>query len=101
MANLNRVFLIGNLTRDPELRYTANGTPVASLRLAVNNYSKGADGQRREEPIFIDVTLWQREADLASKYLSKGRPVFIEGRLKMDTWTDKTTGEPKSKMVVV
>src|SRR5436309_1406360 len=101
MANLNRVLLIGNLTRDPEVRYTPKGTAVADIGLAVNRISTADNGERREEVTFLDVTLWGRQAEIAGEYLKKGRPVFIEGRLQMDTWDDKTTGQKRSKIKVV
>src|SRR6202035_3943351 len=101
MANLNRVLLIGNLTRDPELRYTPKGTAVTEIGLAVNRIYSGEDGEKKEETTFVDVTLWARQAEIAGQYLKKGRPVFIEGRLKLDTWDDKQTGQKRSKMRVV
>jgi single-strand DNA-binding protein len=101
MANLNRVLLIGNLTRDPEVRYTPKGTAVADIGLAVNRSFTGEDGERREEVTFIDVTLWARQAEIAEQYLKKGRSVFIEGRLQMDSWDDKQTGQKRSKLKVV
>lgn len=100
MANLNRVFLMGNLTRDPELRYTPNGTAVADLRLAVNDSYTGRDGKQVERTLFIDVTVWQRQAEAASEYLSKGRPVLVEGRLQLDEWENQQ-GEKQSKIRVV
>src|SRR5271166_4210436 len=93
MANLNRVLLIGNLTRDPEVRYTPKGTAVAEIGLAVNRIYSGEDGEKKEETTFVDVTLWARQAEVAGQYLKKGRPVFIEGRLQLDTWDDKQTGQ--------
>jgi single-strand DNA-binding protein len=78
MANLNRVLLIGNLTREVDLRYTPKGTPVAEITLAINRVSKSEDGTKREEVTFVDVTLWSRQAELAQQYLRKGNPVFIE-----------------------
>ncbi|HIQ20858.1 MAG TPA: single-stranded DNA-binding protein, partial [Planctomycetes bacterium] len=89
MASYNRVILMGNLTRDPELRYTPNGTAVVDLRLAVNDRVKNASGEWVDQPTFVDVTLWARQAEVASEYLSKGSPVLIEGRLKLDTWETK------------
>ncbi len=100
MANVNKVFLIGNLTRDPELRYTPNGTAVADLGLAVNRFYTTKDGDRREETLFIDVTVWNRQAENCCQYLKKGRPVHVEGYLRMDSWDDKTTGEKRSKIKV-
>jgi single-strand DNA-binding protein len=101
MANLNRVLLIGNLTRDPEVRYTPKGTAVTELGLAVNRVYSGEDGEKKEETTFVDVTLWARQAEVAGQYLKKGRPVFIEGRLQLDTWDDKQTGQKRSRMRVV
>lgn len=101
MANLNKVMLIGNLTRDPELRQTPKGTAVAQFGLAVNRSFRGEDGQSREETTFVDLEAWGKQAEVISKYLSKGRPVFIEGRLKLDQWEDKNGGGKRSKMRVV
>jgi single-strand DNA-binding protein len=101
MANLNKVMLIGNLTRDPEIRYTPKGTAIAEIGLAVNRNYTTESGEKREEVTFVDVELWGRQAEIAGEYLKKGRPVFIEGRLKLDTWEDKQTGQKKSKMRVV
>jgi single-strand DNA-binding protein len=100
MASLNKVFLIGNLTRDPQLRYTPSGTAVADVGIAVNRNWTGQDGQKHEEVTFVDVTLWARQAELASEYLSKGRPVFIEGRLQLDQWQDKE-GQKRQRLRVV
>jgi len=101
MANLNKVLLMGNLTRDPEVRYTPKGTAVAELGLAVNRQFTADNGEKREETTFVDVTLWGRQAEVAGEYLKKGRPVFIEGRLQMDSWEDKATGQKRSKLKVV
>jgi len=101
MANLNKVLLMGNLTRDPEVRYTPKGTAVAELGLAVNRQFTAENGEKREETTFVDVTLWGRQAEVAGEYLKKGRPVFIEGRLQMDSWEDKATGQKRSKLKVV
>ena len=101
MANLNRVLLIGNLTRDPEVRYTPKGTAVADIGIAVNRIYSGEDGERKEEVTFVDVTLWGRQAEVAQEYLKKGRQVFIEGRLQLDTWDDKQTGQKRSRLRVV
>ncbi len=100
MASYNRVILVGNLTRDPELRYISSGTPVADIGLAVNDRRKNANGEWVDEAQFIDVTLWSRLAEIASEYLSKGSPVLIEGRLKYDTWESRE-GEKRSKLRVV
>jgi single-strand DNA-binding protein len=101
MASLNRVLLIGNLTRDPEVRYTPKGTAVTEIGLAVNRVYSGEDGEKKEETTFVDVTLWARQAEIAAQYLKKGRPVFIEGRLQLDSWDDKQTGQKRSKLRVV
>jgi single-strand DNA-binding protein len=101
MASYNRVLLLGNCTRDPEIRYTPKGTAVAELGLAVNRVFTAENGEKREEVTFVDVTLWGRQAEVAGEYLKKGRPVFIEGRLQMDTWDDKQTGQKRSKLKVV
>ena len=102
MANLNKVMLIGNLTADPEVRTTPRGNSLTELRLAVNRISTGAnEGERREETTFLDVTCWGRTGEIAAQYLSKGRPVFIEGRLQMDTWEDKQTGQRRSRIRII
>ena len=101
MANLNKVMLMGNLTRDPEVRYTPKGTAVAELGLAINRYYQADNGEKREETTFVDVTLWGRQAEVAGEFLKKGRPVFIEGRLQLDSWDDKQTGQKRSKLKVV
>ena len=101
MPNLNKVMLMGNLTRDPEIKYTPKGTAVADLALAVNRVYSTDQGEKREETTFVDVELWGRQAEIAGEYLKKGRPVYIEGRLKLDTWDDKQTGQKRSKMRVV
>jgi single-strand DNA-binding protein len=101
MANLNKVMLIGNLTRDPELRYTPKGTAVADISLAINRVWNNEQNQKQEETIFVDVTLWGRQAELAQQYLTKGRGAYIEGRLQMDTWDDKETGKKRSKLKVI
>lgn len=94
----NKVILIGNLTKDPELRYTPQGTPVATLRLAVTSRFKSSD-EMKEETLFIDVVVWGKQAESASQYLSKGRPVLVEGRLQERRW--ETDGQQRSKMEVV
>ena len=93
--------IIGNLTRDPELRYTPKGTAVAELGIAVNRVWNNDQGQKQEETTFIDVTLWGKTAELAQKYLVKGQSVFIEGRLQLETWDDKATGQKRSKLKVI
>jgi single-strand DNA-binding protein len=101
MAALNKVFLMGNLTRDPELRYTPNGAAVTDLPIAVNRSWTGKDGERKEEVLFVDVTVWDRQAETCCQYLKKGRSIHVEGSLKLESWDDKTTGEKKSKIKVV
>lgn len=99
MASYNRVVLIGNLTRDPELRYIASGTAVCDIGLAVNDRRKGPNGDWIEETTFVDVTLWSRTAEVVSEYCTKGAPLFVEGRLKLDTW--EKDGKKNSKLRVV
>lgn len=101
MANLNKVLLLGNVTRDPEVRYTPKGSAVCDLGVAVNRNYTTDSGEKREEVTFVDVTLWGRTAEVASEYLKKGRPVFVEGRLQMDTWDDKQTGQKRTRLRVV
>jgi single-strand DNA-binding protein len=101
MANLNKVMLIGNLTRDPELRHTPKGTAVAEISLAINRVWKDEQGQKQEDTTYVDVTLWGRQAEVAQQYLAKGNPVYIEGRLNLDSWDDKATGQKRSKLKVV
>jgi len=99
MASFNRVILLGNLTRDAELRYTPSGTAVTDIGLAVNDRRKGANGEWVDEVTFVDVTLWGRTAEIASEYLGKGSPALIEGRLKLDTW--EKDGKKNSKLKVI
>jgi single-strand DNA-binding protein len=101
MANLNKVMLIGNLTRDPELRHTPKGTAVSEISMAINRVWNNDQGQKQEETTFVEVTLWGRQAELAQQYLTKGRPVYIEGRLQLDSWDDKETGKKRSKLRVI
>src|SRR5689334_23766554 len=101
MASFNKVILLGNLTRDPEVRYTPKGSAVCDLGLAVNRSYTMDSGEKREEVTFVDVVLWSRLAEIAGEYLKKGRPVFIEGRLQLDSWDDKQTGQKRSKLKVV
>lgn len=102
MASFNKVILVGNLTRDPEVKYTSGGTAVAEIGLAVNRtwFDQKAN-ERRDETTFVDVTLWGRQAEIAGEYLAKGRSVLIEGRLQLDSWDDKETGKKRSKLRVV
>ncbi|MEP6672260.1 MAG: single-stranded DNA-binding protein [Chthoniobacter sp.] len=101
MASLNKVMIIGNLTRDPEIKYTPKGTAIADIGLAVNRNYTTESGEKREEVTFIDVTLWGRTAEIVGEYCKKGRPLFVEGRLQLDTWDDKQTGQKRSKLKVV
>jgi single-strand DNA-binding protein len=101
MASFNKVILLGNLTRDPEVRYTPKGSAVCDLGIAVNRVYTTDSGEKREEVTYVDVVLWARLAEIAGEYLKKGRPVFIEGRLQMDTWDDKQTGQKRSRLRVV
>lgn len=101
MASYNKVMLIGNLTRDPEVRYTPKGSAVCDIGLAVNRVYTSDSGEKVEEVTFVDVVLWAKMAELAGKYLHKGRPVFIEGRLQMDSWEDKQTGQKRTRLRVV
>jgi len=100
MANLNKVFLIGNLTRDPELRYTPSGTAVADFGMAMNRRWNRPGGETREETCFVDCQAWARSAEVISEYCSKGRPIFIEGRLQLDQWEGRD-GQKRSKLRVV
>ncbi len=102
MASFNKVVLVGNLTRDPQVRYTPGGTAVSDIGLAVNRtWLDKQTNNRREETTFVDVTLWGRQAEVAGEYLSKGRSVLIEGRLQLDQWQDKETGQKRSKLKVI
>ena len=100
-ANFNKVILAGNLTRDPELRYTPQGTAIAKIGLAINRRYTGQDGQTKDETTFVDVDAFGKQAEVIGQYLKKGRPVLIEGRLKLDQWDDKTTGQKRSRLGVI
>jgi single-strand DNA-binding protein len=101
MPNLNKVMLIGNVTRDPEVKYTPKGTAVAEVGLAINRVYTPEGGERREETTFVDVTFWGRQAEIVGEYARKGRPIYVEGRLQLDTWDDKQTGQKRSRLRVV
>ena len=101
MAYLNRVFLIGNLTRDPELRVTPKGTAICQFGLAVIRQFKDESGQNRDETTFVDIEAWGKQGELVAKYLTKGSPAMVEGRLKLDQWEDKQSGQKRSKLKVV
>ncbi|HYE01917.1 MAG TPA: single-stranded DNA-binding protein [Phycisphaerales bacterium] len=100
-GSYNKVILLGNLTRDLELRYTPNNTAVANFGLAVNRTWRSPDGQQQEETTFVDCEAWGKQAEIMGQYLGKGRKVFLEGRLKLDQWKDKTDGSNRSKLKVV
>jgi single-strand DNA-binding protein len=101
MASFNKVILVGNLTRDPELRYTPKGTAIAKLGLAVNRNWTSESGEKKEEVTFVDVDAFGRTAENLAQYMRKGRPLLVEGRLKLDTWEDKNTHQKQSKLKVV
>jgi single-strand DNA-binding protein len=102
MAAFNKVILVGNLTRDPEVRYTSGGTAVTDIGMAISrNWTDRSTNERKEETTFVDVTLWGRTAEIAGEYLAKGRPVLIEGRLQLDQWEDRDTGQKRSKLKVI
>lgn len=96
MAGFNKVILMGNLTRDPELRYTPSGTAITDLSIAINSGKK-----EKDDTVFVDVTVWDKQAENSCEYLAKGRPVLVEGRLKLDTWDDRETGKKRSRLGVV
>ena len=99
-ANLNKTMLIGNLTRDVELKYTTSGAAVANFGLAVNRTYTNSDGEKVDDVCYIDIVAWNRLAEVAGEYLSKGRPVFVEGRLQMDSW-EQEDGQKRSKLKVI
>jgi single-strand DNA-binding protein len=101
MSNLNKVILIGRLTCDPVVRHTAKGVPCADISLAINRHFTSESGEKREETTFVDITLWGKTAELTAKYLNKGSLACVEGRLKMDSWTDKANGQARSKLGVI
>ena len=101
MANLNKVMLIGNLTRDPELRVTPKGTAICQFSLAVNRKFRDESGADREEVTYVDIEAWGKSGENIAKYCTKGRPLFVEGRLRLDQWEDKNTKEKRSRMKVV
>jgi single-strand DNA-binding protein len=101
MPSLNKVLLMGNLTRDPELRVTPKGTPICQFALAINRKFKMESGESREEVIYVDVEAWGKQGETIAKYVTKGRPLFVEGRLRLDQWEDKNTKEKRSRMKVV
>ena len=101
MANFNKVILAGNLTRDPELRYTPAGKAIAKFAMAINRNWTTDTGEKKEEVTFVDIDSFGRQAEVISQYLKKGRPVLVEGRLKLDQWDDKQTGQKRSRLGVV
>ncbi len=101
MANFNKVILAGNLTRDPEVRYTPKGTAIAKLGMAINRTWKTETGETKEEVTFVDIDAFGRQAEVIGQYMKKGRPLLIEGRLKLDQWEDKNTHQKQSKLRVV
>src|SRR5262245_48368510 len=101
MANFNKVILAGNLTRDPEMKYTSKGTAIASFGLAINRRWKSETGETKEEVTFVDIEAYGRQAEVVGQYLKKGRPALVEGRLKLDQWEDKNTHQKQSKLKVV
>ncbi len=101
MASFNKVILVGNLTRDPELRYTPKGTAIAKIGLAVNRVWTNEAGEKKEEVTFVDVDVFGRTAENVGQYMRKGSPILIEGRLRLDQWDDKQTGQKRSKLGVV
>lgn len=101
MASLNKVMLIGNMTRDPELTYTPSQLAICKFGLAVSRKFRAKTGEDREEVLFIDCTVFDKKAETVHQYCTKGKPLFIEGQLKLDTWDDKTTGQKRSKIYVI
>jgi single-strand DNA-binding protein len=101
MANFNKVILAGNLTRDPEVRYTPKGMAIAKFGMAINRTWKNESGETKEEVTFVDIDAFGRQAEVISQYLKKGRPVLVEGRLRLDQWDDKQTGQKRSRLGVV
>lgn len=101
MANFNKVILAGNLTRDPELRYTPKGTAIAKIGLAINRTWTSETGEKKEEATFVDVDAFGKTAEIIGQYLKKGRPILVEGRLRLDQWDDKQTGQKRTKLGVV
>ncbi len=101
MASFNKVILMGNLTRDPEMRVTPGGFSICKFTVAVNRKFKSQDGQEKEEVAFIDVDSFGKQAEVISKFFGKGKPILVEGRLRQDKWDDKTSGEKRSKLMVI
>jgi single-strand DNA-binding protein len=101
MANFNKVIIAGNLTRDPELRYTPKGMAVVKMNIALNHTWKTETGEKKEDVSYVDVDVWGRQAEVIAQYMRKGRPLLVEGRLKQDTWEDKNTHQKQYKLKVV
>ncbi len=101
MSSFNKVILLGNLTRDPEVRFTSGGTPIAKFGLAVNRRFQDSEGNWQEEPTFIDVTIFGKRGEAFARFHTKGKPAFLEGHLRLDTWNDQQTGSKRSKLYVV
>ena len=101
MASFNKVILMGNLTRDPEVRYTTSGMAIANFGIAINRRRRDQDGNQKEEVTFIEISAFDKQAEVIEKYLHKGRSILLEGRLKFDQWDDKNTGQKRSKLSVV
>jgi len=101
MPNYNKVLLMGRLTRDPEVKYSANGTAITNIGLAVNRNWRNQDGQMQEEVTFVDVTAFGKRGEAVGQYLKKGRPIFVEGHLRLDQWDDKQTGQKRSKLAII
>src|SRR6188472_267193 len=101
MANFNKVILAGNLTRDPELRYTPKGMAIARVGLAINRSWRTETGEQKEEVTFVDIDAFGKQAETIGQYMKKGRPILVEGRLKLDQWDDKQTGQKRSRLGVV
>lgn len=101
MASYNKVILMGNLTRDPEVRYAQNGTPIINFGLAVNRRFKDAEGNWKDEPTFVDITMFGKRGEAFARFHGKGKPAFLEGHLRLDTWEDKQGGGKRSKLYVV
>lgn len=101
MASFNKVLLLGNLTRDPEMRYAKNGTAICELGIAVNEAWTDGNGQKKEAVTFVDVTCFGTLAENCAKYLSKGQPAHVDGKLRLETWDDKQSGQKRSKLTVI
>jgi single-strand DNA-binding protein len=100
MPNINTVILAGRLTRDPELRYTPSGTAVCRLGLASTRYFKGKDGEKKEDTLFVDVTVWEKTAEYCGQRLKQGRPIIVEGQLRSNSWEDKATGQKRTRIEI-